>query len=260
VTPFFLARELPYRQTVRARGVGERKHILQTGQVCEYAHVELSIEPLPRGGGFQFAKGTAFHDSIPSRFLSYVEFGALTAAQKGLWGFPLVDVRVCIEDGSYHDVDSTALAFQKASTGALVEAMLAAQPLLLEQSVSLTVSVPEEYLASVFGDLNQRRFRITGTRQNAVMEVDGIMPQSELADFLPGLAGRTDGHALWSLKPSEFEELPESLTRESYCMSCDRKIRMPLVRDALFTEACLICGTDFESGPDSAQPGLVLKR
>jgi elongation factor G len=258
--PLFPLRELPYRQTVRARGVGERKRILQNGQVCEYAHVELSIEPLPRGEGFQFAKGPAFHDSIPSQFLSYVEFGALTAAQKSLWGFPLVDVRVCIEDGSYHHVHSTALAFQKASTGALVEAMLAAQPLILEQSVSLTVSVPEEYLASVFGELNQRRFRITGTRQNAVMEIDGVMPQSELDDFLLGLAGRTNGHALCSLKPSEFEALPEGLSRELYCMSCDRKMRIPLVRDALFTEACLICSTDFESGPDSTQPGLVLKR
>jgi translation elongation factor EF-G len=141
-----------------------------------------------------------------------------------------------------------------------MEAMLAAQPLILEQSVSLTVSVPEEYLAPVIDNLNQRRFRVTGTRQAAAIEIDCIMSQSELDDFLPDLAGRSNGHALWSLKPSEFEELPEDLSTELNCMSCDRKMRIPLVRDALFTEACLICGTDFESGPDSAQPGLVLKR
>ena len=180
-------------------------------------------------------------------------------SKKGLWGFPTGGILVYVFDGSYHDVDSTAAVFEKVAAKAFKVALLAAQPVILEPTVSCTVCVPEEYMPAVFGELNRRRFRVTNTRSRHFHEIDGISPQSEMLDLLPQLAARTGGTAYCSMHPEGFEKLPESLTTDRYCSSCERDMRIPLLNNIPLTDKCLICGTAFNS-PDFDASVPVLKR
>jgi len=247
--PWLIPTYLNYRQTISSKGVGEHKIIRQTGGVPKYEHVKLHIEPLPGTWGFQFAENVTAHGSLPREFLSYLEMGVLSASKKGLWGFPVGGFVVCIDDGSYHDVDSTAAVFEEVARGAFISALLVASPVILEPTVKCIVSVPEEFMPAVFGELIQRRFRVTSTRKMHFHEIEGIVPQSEVLDLLPHLAARTGGTAFCSMHPEGFEKLPESLTTDLYCASCERDMRIPLLNNIPLTDKCLICGATFDS-PD----------
>jgi elongation factor G len=257
--PWLTPPHLNYRQSIGAKGIGERKIVRQTGGLAEYAHVKLSVEPLVGTIGIQFTENVTSQRTLPQEFLSYIELGVLSVSKKGLWGFPVGGALVYVFDGSYHDADSTAALFEKVAAKAFEVALLAAQPVILEPTVSCTVCVPKEYMPAVNADLNARRFRITNTRMMHFQEIDGIAPQSELLDLLPHLAARTGATAHCSMHPEGFEKLPESLTTDRYCSSCERDLRIPLLNNIPLTNKCLICGTSFNS-PDFDASVPVLKR
>ena len=137
--------------------------------------------------------------------------------------------------------------------------MLASHPMIFEPMVSCIVCVPEECMSAVYGDLNQRRFRVTNARKMNFHQIEGTAPLSEVLDLLPNLALWTGGTAYCSMHPEGYEKLPESLTTVLYCASCLRDMRIPLLSNMPITEKCLICGTPFDSpDPDAWVP--VLKR
>jgi elongation factor G len=251
--PWLTPPHLNYRQSIRSKGVGEQKIVRQTGGIAEYAHVKLSVEPLVGTMGIQFTENVTSQRTLPEEFLSSIEIGVISVAKKGLWGFPVGGLLAYVFDGSYHDVDSTATVFENVATKAFEAALLAAQPVILEPTVSCTVCVPKEYKPAVYGDLNQRRFRITNTRTMHFLEIDGIAPQSEVLDLLPQLAARTGGTAYCSMHLEGFEKLPESLTTNLFCSTCEREMRIPLLNKIPLTDRCLICGTAFDSPDDSPE-------
>jgi elongation factor G len=257
--PWLTPPHLNYRQSIAAKGIGEQKIVRQTGSLAEYAHVKLSVEPLVGTMGIQFTENVTPQRTLPQEFLSYIELGVISVSKKGLWGFPVGGVLVYVFDGSYHDADSSAAVFEKVAGKAFEAALLAAQPVILEPTVSCTVCVPKEYMPAVHADLNQRRFRITNTRMMHFQEIDGIAPQIELLDLLPHLALKTGGTAHCSMQPEGFEKLPESLITYRYCSSCERDMRIPLLNNIPLTDKCLICGTAFNS-PDFDAAVPVLKR
>lgn len=244
--PWLTPAYLNYRQSIHSKGIGEQKIVRQTGGVAEYAHVKLSVEPLAGTIGIKFTENVTPDRTLPREFLSYLEMGVLSVSKKGLWGFPAGGILIRIEGGSYHDLDSTAAVFQKVAAEAFKSAMLASHPLILEPTVTCIVCVPEEYMPAVFGDLNQRRFRVTNTRKMHFHEIEGIVPQSEVLDLLPNLAVRTSGAAYCSMHPEGYEKLPEGLTTDLYCTACERDMRIPLLNNIPITEKCLICGTPFD--------------
>jgi elongation factor G len=248
--PWLTPPHLNYRQSIQSKGIGERKIIRQTGGVAQYAHVELSVEPLVGAMGIQFTENVTPRGALPREFLSYLELGVVSASKNGLWGFPVGGILVYIQDGSYHDVDSTAAVFEEVAAKAFKSAMVVSHPVILEPTVSCMVSVPEEYMPAVFGELNQRRFLITKTRKIQFHEIEGIVPQSEVLDLLPHLAVETRGTAYCSMHPEGYEKLPESLTAEFYCTSCERDMRIPLLNNIPITEKCLICGAVFHPPDD----------
>jgi elongation factor G len=257
--PWLTPTNLNYRQSIHSKGIGEQKIVRQTGGVAEYAHVKLSVEPLVGTMGIQFTENVTSPDTVPQEFLSYIEMGVLSVSKKGLWGFPVGGILVYVFDGSFQDVDSTAAVFEEAAAEAFKSAMLASRPAIFEPTVTCIVSVPEEYLPAVFGELNQRRFRVTKTRKMHFHEIDGIVPQSEVLDLLPNLAVRTSGAAYCSMHPEGCEKLPEGLATDLDCTACERDMRIPLLNNIPITEKCLICGTPYDS-PDLDASVPLLKR
>jgi elongation factor G len=224
-----------------------------------YGHVKLFVEPLVGTWGFQFTENVTSNGSVPEKFLSHIELGILSASKIGLWGFPVSGFLVHIEDGSYHDVDSTASAFEKAAKEAFVPALLAASPVILEPTLLCIVSLPEEYMPAVLGELTRRRFRLSGTRRVLRNELEAVVPQSETLNLLPRLAEITMSTVYCSMHPDGYEPLPESLSADLYCSSCKRDMRIPLLEGVPLTSKCLICGTILRSPEwDAGVP--VLKR
>ena len=252
--PFALSPNDSYQQTLRTRGVGEVRIVRARGGQHQYGHIQLSVQPLARGGGFEFSDEAAVEGAIPRKFLSAVETGVLRAARVGLWGFPLTDFRVTVFDGSYHDVDSTVEVFEEVAEMAFLEAMIRSKPLLLEPWITLTVSLSEEYIAAVFGDLNQHRSSIIDTQQASLSRITVKIPQHEAIHFLQAFTLRTSGSGTFSATaPESFEELPESLTWRYFCSICGRNMVIPLVQGEPVVGRCLICSTPFEP-PDFAVP------
>jgi elongation factor G len=156
------APKIPYRETIRGRADVQGRHKKQTGGHGQFGDCWIKMEPLPRGSNFQFAN-EIFGGSIPKNFIPAVEKGIVDAAANGyLAGFPMVDFKVTVYDGSYHDVDSSELAFKLAARKAFKAAMLEAKPALLEPIMNAEIQAPVEYAGDLMGDLNGRRGRISG--------------------------------------------------------------------------------------------------
>jgi len=239
-------RNLNYRQAISKTGVGEGKLIRRTAHEDQYAHIKLAVEPLGESEGTVFAEQVTEHNAIPEKFLSHIEMACLNAVQNGLWGFPLADVRIRILDGSYHDIDSSKAAFEEATRMAIVDAMLASSPHVLEPCLTWTVRVPEKYLPNVVQDINARRALILrivpGPRTTAVFSV----PEGETLDYISTLASLSGGCGILSIGSRRiFRELPDSLIVDRFCTLCMREMRIPLIRGEAFSNNCLICGTPF---------------
>jgi elongation factor G len=205
--------QVAYRETIR-KGIDHvvYRHVKQTGGKGQYAHVVINLEPTGPGGGYEFVdmiKGGA----IPREFIPSVDTGIEAALDQGiLAGYPLVDVRAVLVDGSSHDVDSSEMAFRIAGSMALQEAARKAGVKLLEPVMDVEVTTPEEYMGDVIGDLNSRRGKVEGMTQRGNSQViRAQVPMSEMFGYATDLRSKTQGRANYSMQFSSYQDVPESI-------------------------------------------------
>jgi elongation factor G len=205
--------QVAFRETIVREAVAEGRYIRQTGGRGQYGHVWLRVEPLPRGFGFEFVNQIT-GGVIPSEFIPAVEKGVREALDTGvLAGYPVVDVRVTLFDGSYHEVDSSELAFKLAAEIAFKEACKRAGMILLEPIMALEVLIPKEYLGDVLGDLTARRAKIKGVQElagNAVM-IEAEVPLAEVFGYATSLRSLTQGRGSYTMRPSHYEPVPVNI-------------------------------------------------
>ena len=207
--------QVAYKETITKRVQSEGRFVRQTGGKGQYGHVWLDLEPLPRGAGFEFVNKIV-GGVIPKEFIPAVEQGVRGALQAGgRHGYPLVDLRVTLYDGSYHEVDSSEMAFQIAGSMALKAGVEKADPVLLEPIMKVEVVVPEQFLGDVIGDLNARRGRIEGmeTRGNARV-IKAMVPLAEMFGYVGQLRSMTSGRGQYSMEPSHYEPVSASVAEE----------------------------------------------
>lgn len=207
------APQVAYKETVKKIGNGEGKYIRQTGGRGQYGHCLVRVEPLARGEGFEFSseiKGGA----IPQEFIAPIEKGVKEKMENGvLAGFPIVDMKVVVYDGSYHEVDSSEIAFKIAGSMALEDAFRKSDPILLEPIMKVEVSTPDEFMGDVIGDLSSKRAQVSGTEQRGMMTViNAQAPLAELSGYATKLRSLTQGRASYYMEPSHYEEVPKNLT------------------------------------------------
>jgi elongation factor G len=206
------APQVAYKETISKPADAEGKYIKQTGGHGQYGHCLLKLEPLNRGEGFIFEnkiKGGA----IPNEFIPSVEKGVKAALEKGvLLGFPITDIKVSLYDGSYHDVDSSDIAFQIAGTMALQDGVKKADLTLLEPIMKLEITVPDEFMGTAIGDVSSRRGKILGTeKKNRVTAIKAYAPLAELSGYATVLRSLTEGRGVFYMEPSHYEEVPKNL-------------------------------------------------
>ncbi|MGB4070613.1 MAG: elongation factor G, partial [bacterium] len=201
--------KVPYRETIRKSVKVEGKHKKQTGGHGQYGHVWIEMEPLPEGEGFVFEE-TIFGGAVPKQYIPAVEKGIREAMEEGvLAGYPVVDFKVNLYDGSYHTVDSSELAFKIAAIQAFRKAMEQANPVLLEPIMNLEVLVPEAYMGDVIGDLNSKRGRILGMEPKGSMQlIKAQVPLAELSKYAIDLRSLTQGRGSFEMSFDHYEEVP----------------------------------------------------
>ncbi|MDQ7841675.1 MAG: elongation factor G [bacterium] len=204
--------QVAYKETIRQAAKGVGRYIRQTGGRGQYGHAVVELEPLGRGGGFEFVDKITGGD-IPREFIRPVGVGIREAAEGGvLAGYPVIDFRATLVDGSYHEVDSSEMAFKIAGSLAFKEAALRAKPVLLEPMMRIEVVTPEVYTGDVIGDLNSRRGRIEGMEaQGPLQVVRAIIPLAEMFGYATTLRSASQGRATYSMEPSHYEEVPGSV-------------------------------------------------
>jgi elongation factor G len=206
------APKVPYRETIRGRADVQGRHKKQTGGHGQYGDCKIKMEPLPHGGGFEFVNDI-FGGAIPKNYIAPVEKGIKDAAARGyLAGFPVVDFRVTLYDGSYHDVDSNDLSFQMAGRIAFKKAMEQAKPTLLEPVMSVEITVPDEFAGSIMGDLNSRRGRIQGMDNkggNTVVKAE--VPMAEMLTYGVDLTSMTQGRGSFNMEMHHYDVVPAQL-------------------------------------------------
>jgi elongation factor G len=207
--------QVAYRETVRKNSEAEGKYIRQTGGSGQYGHVKLRLAPNEPGKGCEFENATT-GGSIPKEFIKPIEMGIKEAMEGGvLAGYPMVDVKATVYDGSYHDVDSNELAFKIAASMAFKEAARKASPVLLEPVMSVEVVVPEDYMGTIIGDLNSRRGRIEGIEHRAGSQViKSMVPLAEMFGYATNMRSNTQGRATFSMHFARYEEAPRSVAEE----------------------------------------------
>ncbi len=207
--------QVAYRETIRSEVTQEGKFIKQTGGRGQYGHVWLKIEPLERGKGFEFYE-TIKGGVVPKEYIPAVEAGVKEAMETGVVaGYPMTDVKVTLFDGSYHEVDSSELAFKIAASMAFKEGAKKANPVLLEPIMEVEVTTPEEFMGDVIGDLNKRRGRVQGmeARGNAQV-VRALVPLAEMFGYATDLRSMTQGRATYIMKFSHYEEVPPNVAEQ----------------------------------------------
>src|SRR5258708_6478339 len=207
------APQVAYKETIKKIAEGEGKYIKQTGGRGQYGHCWLRIEPRGRGEGFEF-KSEIKGGAIPQEFISPIEKGSKEKLENGiLAGFPLVDVRVVVIDGSYLDVDSSEIAFKIAGSMAVEAAARKADMVLLEPIVKVEVSTPAEFMGDIIGNLSSKRAQILGTEEKGTMTViNATAPLAELSGYATSLRSISQGRASAYVEPSHYEEVPKNIT------------------------------------------------
>jgi len=205
--------QVAYRETITAKGDINHKFVKQTGGRGQYAHVVMSIEPLEPGGGIQF-ENKVVGGNIPREYIPAVEKGVREVMESGvLLGYPVIDLKATLLDGSYHDVDSNEMAFKICASSATKELVKKAKPVLLEPIMSVEVVVPSEYMGDVIGDLNSRRGRVKGMEERAGAQVvDSEVPLAEMFGYSTVLRSATQGRANYTMQFSHYERVPASVT------------------------------------------------
>ncbi|MGZ4754437.1 MAG: elongation factor G [Acidimicrobiia bacterium] len=193
----------------------EEKYVRQTGGRGQYGHVVISLEPTGQGGGYEFVDKIT-GGVIPREYIPAVDAGIQDAMEGGvLAGYPLVDVRVILTYGSYHDVDSSEMAFKIAGSMAFKKAVRAAQPVLLEPMMKVEVVTPEDYMGDVIGDLNSRRGQVEGMEQRGTSHVvNAKVPLAEMFGYVGDLRSRTQGRATYTMQFDSYAQVPESIAQE----------------------------------------------
>ncbi|MBI2681754.1 MAG: elongation factor G [Acidobacteriales bacterium] len=203
------APKVPYRETIRGKADAHGRHKKQTGGHGQFGDCKIKMEPLPRGGGFEFVNDI-FGGSIPRNFIPAVEKGIVEAAARGhLAGFPVVDYRVILYDGSYHDVDSNELSFKVAGRLAFRKAMEQAKPSLLEPVMKVEITIPDEFAGAIMGDLNSRRGRIQGMDNkagNTVVKAE--VPMAEMLTYGADLTAMTQGRGSFQMEMDHYDFVP----------------------------------------------------
>jgi elongation factor G len=216
--------QVAYRETIRRSSESEGRFVRQSGGRGQYGHVKLRLEPLSRGEGFVF-EDAIVGGVIPREYISAVESGIVEAMSQGiLTGYPTVDVKATLYDGSYHDVDSSELAFKIAASMAFKEAARKAQPQVLEPVMTVEVVVPEEYMGDVMGDLNARRGRIRGLEERAGAKVVlAHVPLAEMFGYATDLRSRTQGRATFTMQFHVYDEVPTQKQEELLALTSSGK-------------------------------------
>ena len=207
--------QVAYKETIKQEASAEGKYVRQSGGRGQYGHCFLRVSPLSRGEGFKFIneiKGA----SIPSEFIPAIEKGVKEAMDKGvLTGYPLTDMSVAVYDGTYHDVDSSEIAFKIAGSKALQAAAKEADLVLIEPIMSLEVTTPEEFLGDVIGDLSSRRAQILENEDRGKIKIiKGTVPLAEVSGYATTLRSLTQGRATFYLEPSHYDEVPSNITEK----------------------------------------------
>jgi len=207
--------KIPYKETIAASTKAEYKHKKQTGGHGQYGHVLLELEPLPRGGGFEFVE-KIFGGAIPHNYIPSVEKGVNEARQEGvLAGYPVVDVSVTLYDGSFHPVDSSDIAFKVAAAQALKKGLSQGQPVLVEPIMKLTITVPESYTGDITSDLNTKRGRVVGMNPgNGVNVIEAQAPYAELLRYALNLRSLTQGRGSFVMEFDHYEGVPAHLSQK----------------------------------------------
>jgi elongation factor G len=203
------APKVPYRETIRGRADVQGRHKKQSGGHGQYGDCKIKMEPLERGKNFEFVNDI-FGGAIPKNYIPAVEKGIVEAAARGfLAGFPVVDFRVILYDGSYHDVDSNELSFKTAGRIAFRKAMEQAKPTLLEPIMNVQITIPDEFAGSIMGDLNSRRGRIQGMENKAGKTiVNAEVPMSEMLTYGPELTSMTQGRGSFHMEMAHYDFVP----------------------------------------------------
>lgn len=204
--------QVAYKETIRRAVKAEGKFVRQSGGRGQYGHVWLEIEPLEQGRGYEFVNKIV-GGVIPKEFIPAVDAGVREALTSGvLAGYPVVDVKVTLYDGSYHEVDSSEMAFKVAGSIAFKEAMKKASPVLMEPVMKVEVVVPEEYLGDVIGDINARRGQIEGMEpRGGAQVVRGFVPLSEMFGYATDLRSKTQGRGVYTMQFSHYAEVPKNI-------------------------------------------------
>ena len=206
------APQVAYRETIRRMADQDTKYARQSGGKGQYGHVKIKMEPNETGKGYEFINAVV-GGAIPKEFIGPIDQGIQGAMQTGiLAGYPVVDVKVTLYDGSYHEVDSSEMAFKIAASMAFKEGMRKADPVLLEPIMKVAVIVPDEYMGDVIGDLNSRRGQIQGMEaMSGTQQINAMVPLSGMFGYATDLRSKTQGRGQYSMEPSHYAEVPKSI-------------------------------------------------
>ena len=206
------APQVAYKETIRKAVDQETKYARQSGGKGQYGHVKIHVEPNESGKGYEF-ENKVVGGAIPKEYIPAIDAGIQGAMLAGVVaGYPVVDVKVTLYDGSYHEVDSSEMAFKIAGSMAFKEAMRKADPTLLEPIMKVCVIVPDEYMGDVIGDINSRRGQIQGYEmRSGAQQIDAFVPLAEMFGYATDLRSRTQGRGQYTMEPSHYIELPKSL-------------------------------------------------
>ena len=207
--------KIPYKETITVSTKAEYKHKKQSGGHGQYGHVILALEPLPRGGGFEFAE-KIFGGAIPQNYIPSVEKGVNEAKGEGvLAGYPVADVKAILSDGSFHSVDSSDIAFKIAGAQAFKKGLSQGQPVLLEPMMKLKITVPEAYTGDITSDLNTKRGRVLGMNPgDGINVIDAQAPYAELLRYATDLRSMTQGRGEFIMEFDHYEEVPAHLSQK----------------------------------------------
>jgi elongation factor G len=206
------APQVAYRETVRKPVRAEGKFIRQSGGKGQYGHVVIELEPGEPGSGFVFVSKIV-GGAIPKEYISPSEQGMKEACESGIVaGYPVIDLKATLVDGSFHDVDSSEMAFKIAGSMAIKEAVMKATPVLLEPMMKVEVEVPEDFIGNVIGDLNSRRGQIEGQEtETGIAKVSAKVPLAEMFGYATDIRSKTQGRGIFTMEFSHYEEVPRNV-------------------------------------------------
>jgi elongation factor G len=209
--------QVAYRETIKSNSSSDTKFARQSGGKGQYGHVKINLEPADLGAGFVF-ENKIVGGSIPKEYIEPARKGMEEALEGGVVaGYPVIDVKVTLYDGSYHDVDSSEMAFKIAGSMAIKDAVKKAQPVVLEPMMKVEVEAPEEYTGDVIGDLSSRRGRVEGMEMiegTGIQKVNATVPLSEMFGYATDIRSKTQGRGTFTMEFKHYEQVPKNIEEE----------------------------------------------